>query len=87
MITSRLDLVKMTYEAPENGFIIGSGYGVSQQTSYIHISINGVTDKAQGISDENISVMFPVSAGNRISLDVYLSTENNGIYFVPLCKL
>lgn len=87
MITSRIELVKMTYEAPENGFVIGSGYGDGQQNSYIYISINGVTYKAQGVSDENISVMFPLSAGNRISLEVYLSTVNNGIYFVPLCKL
>lgn len=75
---------KMTYEAPENGFIIGSGYGSGQQTSYIYISMNGVSYKAQGVSDENISVMFPVSAGNRMSLEVYLSIRNDGIYFVPL---
>lgn len=84
MITSRIDLVKMTYEAPANGFIIGSGYGVDQQTSYIYISINGVSYKAQGTSDENISVMLPVSAGNRMSFEVYLSIKNDGIYFVPL---
>lgn len=84
MITSRIDLVKMTYEAPANGFIIGSGYGGGQQTSYIYISMNGVNYKTQGVSDENISVMFPVSAGNRMSLEVYLSIKNNGIYFVPL---
>ena len=84
MITSRIDLVKMTYEAPANGFIIGSGYGGGQQNSYIYISMNGVSYKTQGTSDENISVMFPVSAGNRMSLEVYLSIKNDGIYFVPL---
>lgn len=71
------------YTAVSNGFIIGSGYGTGQTTSYIYVTINGVKSGNQGTADEMVGITMPVQKGDNISLDFCLSQQNYGIYFVP----
>ena len=71
------------YTAVSNGFIIGSGYGTGQTTSYIYATINGVRSGNQGTADEIVGIAMPIQKGDNINLDFYLSQKNYGIYFVP----
>lgn len=71
------------YTAVSNGFIIGSGYGTGQTTSYIYATINGVRFGNQGTADEIVGIAMPIQKGDNINLDFYLSQQNYGIYFVP----
>ena len=71
------------YTAKSNGFIIGSGYGNGQSTSYIYATINGVRSGNQGATDEVVGIAMPIQKGDNIKLEVCLSQQNYGIYFVP----
>ena len=48
------------YIAKSNGFIIGSGYGTGQSTSYIYATINGVRSGNQGTADEMVGIAMPI---------------------------
>ena len=73
----------ISWTAPSNGYIIGSGYGDGQPKSFIYVTINGVKFKQQSSTTENISVLVPVKAKDEVIIHFYLSTENVGMYFVP----
>lgn len=73
----------VNYTVPDNGFLMCSGWGSGQSTSYIVFTINGIAIGNQGNSDERISVVFPVKKGNVVNISIYLSQNNNGCYFVP----
>ena len=71
------------YTVPDNGFLMCSGWGSEQSTSFIIFSINGIKIGDQGNSDERISVVLPVKKGNVVNILIYLSQKNDGCYFVP----
>ena len=88
LLYSTLQDTQTTYTVTENGYIVGSGYGEGQATSYIYVAINNITVGAtQGTADETIGISLPVKKGNVISFRFCLSKKNNGIYFVPSLKL
>ena len=85
LLYSTLQETQITYTAAANGYIVGSGYGEGQATSYIYASINNImVGAAQGTADETIGISFPVKKGDVISWRFCLSKKNNGIYFVPV---
>jgi hypothetical protein len=71
------------YVAPDNGFLIASGWGTGQGNCYITFNINGVVAQNQANADESISVVMPVRKGDIVSINIYLASNNNGCYFVP----
>ena len=88
LLYSTLQDTQTTYTVTENGYIVGSGYGEGQATSYIYASINNIMVAAtQGVADETIGISLPVKKGDVISFRFCLSKKNNGIYFVPSLKL
>lgn len=83
MISNSTDLFETTWTAPNNGYIVGSGYGDGQLLSHIYIHYENIYVRQQSSTDEYISVIFPVKAGDTIGIESRLSTNNGGIYFVP----
>ena len=83
LIFSGKTLYNANYTVPDNGFLMCSGWGSGQSTSYIVFSINGIVIGNQGNSDERISVVLPVKKGNIVNISIYLSQNNNGCYFIP----
>ena len=72
------------YIAPDNGFLIGSGYGLASNSSWIYFYLpNNVKLLQQGVGDENICNCAPVKKGDKVRIWAYLKTNNQGIYFVP----
>ena len=72
------------YIAPDNGFLIGSGYGLASDSSWIYFYLpNNVKLLQQGIGDENICNCAPVKKGDKVIIWAYLKINNQGIYFVP----
>ena len=83
MISTSTDLFNMAWTAPSNGYIVGSGYGNGQASSYIYIHHGNIYTRQQSSSDENIGVVFPIKAGDTVGIEFCLSVKNDGIYFVP----
>jgi hypothetical protein len=83
LIYNGISLYNQDYIAPDNGFIMGRGYGSGQTTSYLYFEINGVTVGNQGVSDETIGALIPVRKGDTVIITAYLANRNHGIYFVP----
>lgn len=73
----------ISFTAPSNGYIIGSGYGDGQAKNYLYLHCGGVSIRQQGNSNENIGSIFPVKKGDVVGISFYFSEKNNGIYFVP----
>ena len=71
------------YVAPDNGFLIASGWGTGRSNSYIIFTINGVTVQNQGNADESISAVMPVRKGDVVRINICLASDNIGCYFVP----
>lgn len=71
------------YIAPDNGFIIASGWGTGQNDSYIIFVVNGIWVQNQGNADEAICNSIPVRKGDVVEINVYLASYNRGVYFVP----
>ena len=83
LIFSGTTFYTANYTVPDNGFLMCSGWGSGQSTSYIVFKINEIVIGNQGNSDERISVVFPVKKGDVVNILIYLSQNNNGCYFVP----
>ena len=83
LITNTTSQYNSVYTAPENGYIMGGGYGSGQSNNYIYCTCNGVFVGNQGNSDENVDAVMPVRKGDVVTLQVYFSRTNHGVYFVP----
>ena len=71
------------YVAPDNGFIVASGWGTGQSNSYIIFIINGLGIQTQANADEAIGISIPVRKDDVVEINVYLASFNRGVYFVP----
>ena len=83
LIYNGISLYNQDYIAPDNGFIMGRGYGSGQSTSYIYFEIGEVRVGNQGNSDETVDALIPVRKGDVVKIDAHLSISNFGIYFIP----
>ena len=83
LIDNTLTSVNFNYTAPSNGIIVVSGYGTSQQTSYIVLVNRSVTIRQQGTADESISAVMQVAKGDVVNIKTHLSYKNDGTYFIP----
>ena len=83
LIYNGISLYNQDYIAPDNGFIMGRGYGSGQSTSYIYFEIGEVRVGNQGNSDETVDALIPVRKGDVVKIVAYLSISNLGIYFIP----
>ena len=73
-----------SYTVPDNGYLIGSGYGSDYRSSWIYFYLpNGVSLLKQGWGDENICNCAPVRKGDVVRIWSYLKLNSQGIYFVP----
>lgn len=73
----------ISFTAPSNGYIIGSGFGDGQAKNFLYLHCGDVSIRQQGNSNENIGSIFPVKKGDVVGISFYFSEKNNGIYFVP----
>ena len=73
-----------TYTAPENGIIIGGGYGSTSANSWIYFYLpEGVQLLQQGHRDENICNMAYVRKGDDVRIWCNLGVRNQGVFFIP----
>lgn len=73
----------ISFTAPSNGYIIGSGFGDGQAKNFLYLHCGDVSIRQQGNSNENIGSIFPVKKGDVVGINFCFSQKNNGIYFVP----
>lgn len=73
----------ISFTAPSNGYIIGSGFGDGQAKNFLYLHCGDVSIRQQGNSNENIGSIFPVKKGDIVGINFCFSQKNNGIYFVP----
>lgn len=76
----------ISFTAPSNGYIIGSGFGDGQAKNFLYLHCGDVSIRQQGNSNENIGSIFPVKKGDVVGINFCFSQKNNGIYFVPTVK-
>lgn len=50
----------ISFTAPSNGYIIGSGFGDGQAKNFLYLHCGDVSIRQQGNSNENIGSIFPV---------------------------
>ena len=83
LITNTTSQYNSDYTAPENGYVMGMGYGTGQNNSFIYFTCNGIIVGNQGNSNENVSAVLPVRKGDVVTIQVYFGQANHGVYFVP----
>lgn len=83
ILVSSLQKSELTFTAPSNGYIMGSGYGENNTNTYIYLSIGDVKVKSQNNNGDNVGVCMPIRKGDVVKINMWLALQNNGLYFVP----